>query len=86
MFALTLEFGPEGSVRGFQADKIGRAFQAEATGCVGAGAGRSIVSEKHTRGRGQLGGAGPGGVSLSGQGIWLLSYKQKRIIHEIEGV
>lgn len=32
--AMTLEFGPEGSVRGFQTDKIGRAFQAEAAGCV----------------------------------------------------
>lgn len=30
---------PEGSVRGFQAAKIGRAFQAEAAGCVRAGTG-----------------------------------------------
>lgn len=46
MQAMTLEFGPEGSVRGFQADKIGRAFQAEAAGCVRAGAGRNMVSEE----------------------------------------
>lgn len=62
--ALTLEFGPEGSVRGFQADKMGRAFQAEATGCVGAGAGRDIVSEKHMSGRGQLE-MGPGHRGLT---------------------
>lgn len=54
MFALTLEFGPEGSVRGFQAGKIGRAFQAEATGCVGAGAGRNGCAEKLMSGREQL--------------------------------
>lgn len=34
VLALTLEFAPEGSVRGFQTDKIGRAFQAEAAGFV----------------------------------------------------
>lgn len=44
VLAMTLEFGPEGSVRGFQTDKIGRAFQAEASGCVRAGAGRNMVS------------------------------------------
>lgn len=34
VLAMTLEFGPEGSVRGFQTDKIGRAFQTGAGGCV----------------------------------------------------
>lgn len=43
MLAVTLKFGPEGSVRGFQADKIGRVFQAEAAGCE-PGAGRNMVS------------------------------------------
>lgn len=43
MLAMSLELGPEGSERGFQADKIGRACQTEAVGCVSAGAGKNIV-------------------------------------------
>lgn len=37
MRAMTLEFGPGRSPRGFQADKTGRALQAEAAGCARAG-------------------------------------------------